>query len=70
MLLFCRYVAVQAHAQWVMRIWVPLVILTISVLCVAIEVRVGIQYIGEVAGVEWATASLKECATNEKLDSA
>ena len=41
---------VEAKAEWVMKIWVPLLIGTVSILCILIEFRVGIQYIGQVAG--------------------
>jgi hypothetical protein len=39
----CRYIAVQGWAPWLMKIWVPLIILFISAACIAIEFRVGVQ---------------------------
>ena len=41
---------VEAKAEWVMKIWVPLIIGTISILCVLIEFRVGLQYMGQLFG--------------------
>lgn len=42
-----RYMATQEHAEWIMKIWVPLLIGSISIVCILIEVRVGVQYIGQ-----------------------
>lgn len=45
----------QARAEWVMKLWVPLIIGAISIACILIEVRVGIQYIaGDLLDLSWA----------------
>ena len=63
----CRYILVQARAEWVMKIWVPLIILSISLLCILIEARVGVQYYAEESGADWARASLRECARIQRI---
>lgn len=35
-----------------MKIWVPVLIGTVSILCILIEFRVGVQYIGQLANFE------------------
>jgi hypothetical protein len=44
-----------------MKIWVPLIILSISAVTIAIEFRVGLQYYAQAAGAPWAQATLREC---------
>ena len=60
----CRYVAVQGWAPWIMRIWVPLLITLIAAACIAIEFRVGVQYYAELAGADWAQATLTQCQSD------
>lgn len=52
-LLFIMYMIVEAKAEWFMKIWVPLIIGTISILCILIEFRVGLQYVGQLAGLDY-----------------
>jgi hypothetical protein len=44
---------VEAKAEWVMKIWVPFIIGTISILCIGIELRVGLQYMGQLSGLPY-----------------
>lgn len=53
MRVICRYMIVEAKAEWFMKIWVPLIIGTISILCILIEFRVGLQYVGQLAGLDY-----------------
>lgn len=54
-LLFIWYLAVQGrrYFEWTLKVWVPLVIGTISILCTLIEARVGFQYVVTVLGLNW-----------------
>jgi hypothetical protein len=57
----CRYMAVQGCAPWIMKIWVPAIIFTITLACILIEFRVGVQYYAAKVGVDWAVDTFKDC---------
>jgi hypothetical protein len=52
---------VQRHASWVMAIWVPLLVGTITLACILIELRVGVQYVADVFDVKWALPDPQLC---------
>lgn len=63
----CRYIAVQGCAPWIMKLWVPLVIFSISIATILIEARVGIQYYAELTDAEFAQMSTQDCKDANKL---
>lgn len=55
----------QGWAPWIMKIWVPLLIGLISILCILIEARVGIQYWAAKVGADYAVDTLEGCQRSE-----
>jgi hypothetical protein len=57
----CRYMLVQEKAAWVMKVWVPLLIGAISLACIVIEARVGLQYLADIFDADFAKADYQVC---------
>lgn len=50
-----------------MKIWVPLIIFSITIACILIEFRVGVQYYAAKIGADWAVDGLKDCKRANSL---
>jgi hypothetical protein len=61
----CRYMAVEARAEWVMKFWVPLLIGVVSICCILIEFRVGYQYIGLYIDEDNFQPDAQECGAEQ-----
>jgi len=51
-LLFIWYIAFYRRAPWTLKIWVPFVIGTISLLLIAVEIRVLVDTYGKWVGID------------------